>query len=112
MGTSENSSIFCLNIVQIILLLLTVTAIGLWSNIFGLYFLGIMVVLDTNQSLCTSSTRALLKHFNKSSLIVISLIKAFISSAGILSTPVALPFFILLMVFTNSFSSIIGSPMI
>merc|ERR1711888_568813 len=48
--SSRNSSIFCLKIVQIILLLFTVTAIGLCSKIFGLSFLGIIVVLDTNQS--------------------------------------------------------------
>merc|ERR1712121_447245 len=93
----RSSSIFSLNIVHTILLLFTVTAIGLCSSILGLGFLGIMVVLDTSQSLCLSSISALLKHFNRYSFTILSFINAFISSAGILSIPVAFLFFILLI---------------
>merc|ERR1712121_30241 len=96
----RNSSIFSLSIVHTILLLLTVTAIGLCSSILGLDFLGIIVVLDTSQSLCTSSTSALLKHFNRYSFTVLSFINSFINSAGMLSTPVAFLFFILFIVLT------------
>merc|ERR1712033_38904 len=104
--------IFCLSIVHMILLLLTVTAIGLCSSIFGLLFLGIILVLDVNQSLWTSSVKALLKHFSKYILTSLSLIRTFISSAGILSIPVALLFFILFIVSINSFSLITGSSII
>merc|ERR1711895_266901 len=86
------SSIFSLKIVHTILLLLTVTAIGLCSSILGLGFLGIIVVLDTSQSLCTSSTSALLKHLNRYSFISLSFINSFINSAGMLSIPVAFCF--------------------
>merc|ERR1711913_40670 len=74
----------------------------------GLSVLGIMVVLDRSQSSCTLSVSALLKHFNKYFLVVSSFIRTFISSAGILFTPEALLFFILLIVSTNSFSDIMG----
>merc|ERR1711888_346984 len=106
------SSIFCLSMVHIILLLLTVTAIGLCSKALGLLFLGIIFVLDINQSLCTSSVRALLKHSSKYFLTSLSLIRTFISSAGMLSIPVAFLFFMLFIVSINSFSLIIGSFMI
>merc|ERR1711895_310646 len=104
-----NSSIFCQSIEHIILLLLTVTAIGLCSSVFGLLFFGIIVVLEISQSLCTSSVNALLKHSSKYFLTGSSFIRTFISFAGILSIPVAFLFFILLIVSTNSFSVIIGS---
>merc|ERR1711874_969193 len=104
----RNSSIFFLSIVHTILLLLTVTAIGLCSNILGFFVFGIMVVLDKSQSSCTLSVSALLKHFNKYFLVISSFIRTFISSAGILSTPEALLFFILLIVSTKSFSDIMG----
>merc|ERR1711888_201197 len=103
------SSIFCLSMVHIILLLLTVTAIGLCSSALGLLFFGIIFVLDISQSLWTSSVRALLKHSSKYFLTTLSLIRTFISSAGILSIPVAFLFFILFIVSTNSFSLITGS---
>merc|ERR1711874_767036 len=53
----------------------------------------------------------LLKHFNRYFKISLSLIKAFIASAGILSTPEALSFFISFITSLNSFSSIMGFPM-
>merc|ERR1712055_1138216 len=102
------SSIFFLRIVHIILLLFTVTAIGLCSRILGLLFFGIIVVLDTSQSWWTSSVIALLKHFNMYCLASLSFNRAFITSAGILSTPDALLFFMLLTVSTSSFSVITG----
>merc|ERR1711874_389209 len=93
-----------LKIVHTILLLLTVTAIGLWSSIPGFSFFGIMVVLDNNQSSCTFSIRALLKHFNRYFIISLSFIKTFIASAGMSSTPEALLFFISFITSLNSFS--------
>merc|ERR1712121_180184 len=60
----------------------------------------------------TFSVKALLKHSSKYFLTISSLIRTFISSAGILSIPVALLFFILFIVSTNSFSFITGSSII
>merc|ERR1712082_301250 len=51
---------------------------------------------------------ALLKHFKRYLLIWLSFISAFMTSAGILSTPVALLFFILFIVSINSFSDMTG----
>merc|ERR1712179_796372 len=78
----------------------------------GLLFFGIIVVLDTSQSWWTSSVIALLKHFNMYCLASLSFSSAFMTSAGILSTPDALLFFMLLTVSTSSFSVITGFSMI
>merc|ERR1712239_102528 len=56
----------------------------------------------------TSSINALLKHFKRYFLVWSSFMSAFMTSAGMLSTPDALLFFMLFIVLTNSSSRMMG----
>ena len=91
------SSIFSLQNVHITLLLRTVSTMVLCSNFSCYLLLGIILVLDINHYSCMLSSRHLLQHFNRCSLIILFCIKCFRSSALTPSTPAALPFVCLIV---------------
>ena len=91
-----------------ILLLHTVTAIGLCSLYLGFLVFGSMVVFKSNHLLFTGSSKLWLKVFSSDSLIFLFFIRYFITSAFITSIHASFPFYCLFTIIVNSSSLISG----